>query len=331
MFNGTAWERLPHLPAPCWACADWNRETREREEPKGFRYHYWSPEEAAVLEAEGYKRLDESNGRIQMDKKMPCTYCKGTLIIYPQIYQDRNYHVFSLLADVRNGGGIQPIDEPRGLPDDMSAELVDRLRQWGQDAKGQYLARDPNEDEEEREDLYEKLEAEKEGAWDLGEHSHSWLTLAEVLEFPYEEASVRMSGFVDPWNFELFRRNGKPQQWTGGVSGTSIEHVTAMEMARNIDTGDIIFEGDDADWMEPDFFQERPYSTGLSRAMSGWSLPEGTIGQQIRDNTRHFCAVEWEQPYLDTLGGFRKRMQDLVEHAPDGDLAKIRLVFGFDS
>jgi hypothetical protein len=35
----------------------------------------------------------------------------------------RNYALFSALADVRNGFGIKPISQPRGLPGDVSYEI----------------------------------------------------------------------------------------------------------------------------------------------------------------------------------------------------------------
>lgn len=39
------------------------------------------------------------------------------------IYDDRNYELFAMLADVRNYYDIVPICEPRGLPDDVSPEV----------------------------------------------------------------------------------------------------------------------------------------------------------------------------------------------------------------
>jgi hypothetical protein len=44
-------------------------------------------------------------------------------------YHDRNYRVFSVLADVRNYHDrcIVPISEPRGLPEDVTPESLDRM------------------------------------------------------------------------------------------------------------------------------------------------------------------------------------------------------------
>jgi len=51
-----------------------------------------------------------------------------------QKYQGRNYYLFAVLADVRNSYGIDPISEPRGVPDDASFAYKKILENWGPDA-----------------------------------------------------------------------------------------------------------------------------------------------------------------------------------------------------
>jgi hypothetical protein len=47
-----------------------------------------------------------------------------------EIYHERNYSLFALLANVRNSAGVKPISEPRGLPEDVS-EIVKKISdQW---------------------------------------------------------------------------------------------------------------------------------------------------------------------------------------------------------
>lgn len=60
-------------------------------------------------------------------------------------YVDRNYVLFALLAGVRNNDQ-EPISEPRGLPKDVSPEVLAEAEHWGRDG-----------------------------------HSHSWLTVDEAL------------------------------------------------------------------------------------------------------------------------------------------------------
>jgi len=61
----------------------------------------------------------------------------------------RNYSVFGFLAGVRNYSDVKPISAPRGLPVDVKAPDVDDF-DW------------------------------------LGDHSHSWLSVAELEAFDYD-------------------------------------------------------------------------------------------------------------------------------------------------
>lgn len=91
---------------------------------------------------------------------------------------DRNYDLFAMLADVRNGRGFaglttgegfNPIDDARGLPADLSRELR-RLAEDGGD-----------------QDYDSALEAY--GAGWLGDHSHSWLTLRELADYDWNQTT----------------------------------------------------------------------------------------------------------------------------------------------
>lgn len=65
-------------------------------------------------------------------------------------YQD--YGVFGFLADVRNYSHVPVIAQPRGLPDGASVQVHDEYEEWGTDA-----------------------------------HSASWLTLAELRAYDYDQ------------------------------------------------------------------------------------------------------------------------------------------------
>lgn len=62
-------------------------------------------------------------------------------------YEDRNYRLFAFLADVRNGGCIEPLDDPRGIPQDASDAYLWACSSWEGDA-----------------------------------HSHSWFLVSELLQ-----------------------------------------------------------------------------------------------------------------------------------------------------
>ncbi len=72
---------------------------------------------------------------------------KWTTILGIYLFEHRDYGLFSFLAGVSNDSGITPISKPRGLPDDI---------------------------------------AQDEDPW-LGEHSHSWLSIDELLAFDYDQ------------------------------------------------------------------------------------------------------------------------------------------------
>ena len=92
---------------------------------------------------------------------------------YMFLYNGRNYNLFSMLADVRNGykcNGklymITPISEPRGVPADASTAYKEYVEEWGADG-----------------------------------HSHSYFTLAE-LDTPYWLGTERFGGYVTPESFK---------------------------------------------------------------------------------------------------------------------------------
>ena len=69
-----------------------------------------------------------------------------------EYYGDRNYYIFGILADVRNDGGVEPINYPKGIPDDASTGYLYKCEQWDSDA-----------------------------------HSHSYFTLDELLNVDWSE------------------------------------------------------------------------------------------------------------------------------------------------
>ena len=72
----------------------------------------------------------------------------------------RNYTLFAILADVRNGGNIIPISQPKGLPKNVSKALKKVSDDWGVDG-----------------------------------HSHSYFTLEELLEYDDWEKIISDSDY----------------------------------------------------------------------------------------------------------------------------------------
>lgn len=189
-------------------------------------------------------------------------------------WEGRNYILFSVLAGVRNGYGfagvkttnpLTPIAEPRGLPADVTVdecgETPDKL--W------------------------------------LGDHSHSWLTLREIVAYDWDQTITRY-GVVPLQKFKdrvvahgdavPFAAVGRPyEEWSGGISGPGIYTLDAEDALGRMRNGGIV---------------EAPASR-----------------PHVRD-----C---WTQPLRECVGDFLTRTVPALQSV--GDLDDVRIVFGFDS
>ena len=130
-----------------------------------------------------------------------------------QYYSGRNYNLFSILADVRNGSGFAgcdtgngfvPLDDPRGLPDDVSEEVKAVSDRWEGDG-----------------------------------HSHSWFAVSELLEYDWTQ-TTKHRGFVNAaqyydWNRWRREEGEGPESYCGDVYSASIEKVTVAEMRTRIE------------------------------------------------------------------------------------------------
>lgn len=127
------------------------------------------------------------------DPKSPTTICDGYTINAKQTehpYSDRAYNLFALLAGVRNGTWgepLTPISEPRGLPEDASE--------------------------------YIKKEADCSDY-----HSHSWLTIKELLSAKWRRI-IKLNAHVSKEAANAYRKNGtKPQIYSAWSShGVNLE------------------------------------------------------------------------------------------------------------
>lgn len=92
---------------------------------------------------------------------------------------NRNYSRFAVLADVRNYGSTAYIAEPRGLPDDVTAEVK-----------------------------------EDSDYWDVDGHSHSYFTLKELLDFQKDIKPLKYRGMISPEAQKALDESGTlPDTW----------------------------------------------------------------------------------------------------------------------
>lgn len=125
-----------------------------------------------------------------------------------RFYSGRNYYLFSILADVRNGHGFAgiktgegfvPIAQPKGVPKDACKEYIDEVAGMGGDG-----------------------------------HSHSWFTLRELLDYDWTQ-TTHLQGWVDFPTWERWsrwdRRNHRgPKEYCGGIDGRNIRKIEPAAM-----------------------------------------------------------------------------------------------------
>jgi len=213
-------------------------------------------------------------------------------------YNDRNYDVFAMLANVRNGrgfagiktgGGFDVIDEPRGIPDDIDDP---RLRK--------YLA---------------------------GLHTQSWLGLDDLLWWDWTQVADHQ-GVVNFQEWASFAIRGKPDGWSGSVSGQSVRHFNSQAFDKAWD----------ATRKELGLRPEtKPYALmkGETAAAEHFHRHLGVgFGQSA------YTLVKWREPYHDSAGSFWQstmprllalRLQRQPLYGVEGDTTDVRVVFGFDS
>jgi len=121
---------------------------------------------------------------------------------------DRDYDLFAILGNVRNGSGFagcdtgdgfDPMSDHRGIPKDISPEALASLS---------------------------------------NEHSPTWVTLAEILAYNWDR-KTRKRGVVDAVTFldwdwmKSFRP--APDSYSGDVGGTMVVKISAEAMKEKVD------------------------------------------------------------------------------------------------
>lgn len=181
------------------------------------------------------------------------------------IYQGCNYRLFAVLADVRNSDDVKPIAPPRGVPQDASTIVQELVH-------------------------------------DYADHSHSWFTLRELLDFgwmrPHRHATQVNGTEYERWSRWDKREGVHPKSSfpsRGGPGITTITMAQADEMLVGLD------------W--------------TARARKGEQME------------RYNVDIEWEAPIVRECGDFfSETIPTLIKMAGGSRNADdLRIVFGFDS
>jgi hypothetical protein len=142
-----------------------------------------------------------------------CYWCKGTQRV--DGYDQRNYDLFGILANVRfvlGFGGIDTGDswptiaDNRGLPLDMSPELA-----------RSYQAARAGEDEE----GYDRATS--------GDHSFTCLSLAEALAYPWDDIVRAQRGMIGLAQYARWDRKTSPSSYCVDVGGGGVTIMAAQQ------------------------------------------------------------------------------------------------------
>ncbi len=149
---------------------------------------------------------------------------------------ERDYTLFAILAGVRNSGYITPISEPRGLPDDFLTSSYQPGPESDEDPAdyGPDLSYHPIPDVSFLSNWRQKYFNPKEdmlAIW-MGDHSHSWLTSSEILDYYEMNFSAKQDGWVDRATYEQWDKKDSPDYYCGGIWGADIVKIEDTEEAK---------------------------------------------------------------------------------------------------
>ena len=164
------------------------------------RWH-WVPNAVSCSDCDGTAVWKDRDG-----KERECFRCthryRGTANGRLHGYSDRNYDAFGIIANVRNGtwGADTPvIAGPRGLPDDISAEL-----KAANDAP------------------YELPDGHENPAhYNLGDHSFTHISLAELLAFNWDGRNGKEATLSAP-EYIKWAKRGFPGSYCAWASGETV-------------------------------------------------------------------------------------------------------------
>lgn len=179
----------------------------------------------------------------------------------------RCYDLFAILANVRNGrgfagcltgAGFNSIVEPRGLPDDVSDVIKSESDSWGMDG-----------------------------------HSHSWLTLKEILDYDWDQRTTNYGMLswneYEHWVKTRTEDQPSPMSYSGDVWGRDIKKVSVEQF---------------------EMWEKNPESRPQN--------PEN-----------YYARASWGISYRQAVGG---RFWDYVEYLKTlGKPEDVRMVFWFDN
>lgn len=174
----------------------------------------------------------------------------------------RNYSLFAVLANVRNGDdGVTPICEPKGQAAKWErVDDPDDPENWHHVPTGEAKLYPEDASEEVKQFMVNYMGVDG--------HSHTWLTLAELESYDFED-DVIYKGIVSEAAYKKMKENGWPENpytgpdtWAGGIGGgrgaavftsDAYEKWVAVNRPRiNFDERGMLYGANVTDQMIPD-------------------------------------------------------------------------------
>lgn len=203
-------------------------------------------------------------------------------------YSGRNYDLFAMLASVRNGygfagvitgAGFTPIAQPKGLPSDVSPEIEEMSDDWGVDG-----------------------------------HSHSHLTLRELLDYDWTQRT-QQQGWVEfrewlKWSRWARGEGRGPEIYCGGVSGRDVKLIDEAQMDALV---------------------------AELRAIENGTVPHASVQEKraafMKQHESTYALAQWEEPYYRAAGSFMTETIPRLLKLAGGTagLDDVRIVFWFDN
>jgi hypothetical protein len=288
---------------------------------------------------------DDKDAPEYLDDALP--YFDESLTRCPQPLQSRNYTLFAALADVRNDGGVEPIAEPRGIPDDVGDDFRKLADYWGVDG-----------------------------------HSHSYHTLADLYEYDLD-GDVTYTGLISETSYLRLKEEGYgvdpyvgPDSWAGGIGGQGIVTFTEAGYERWVEIGrPFIRQPQSVSFLAPDIhvspeflpnksvpaevaalqaapiFQDKHHATTIEEATAGtvdlWAELDPEVRKMMESRQRDydtqrytyngvkpFIEVTWKQKRRTQMGReFHAMVTKFEEIIAERGLTpeQIRVIFCFDN
>lgn len=212
-------------------------------------------------------------------------------------WEGRNYNLFAMLANVRNGSGFagiptgegfKPICDPRGTPEDAHPDTAEFMDSYGIDG-----------------------------------HSHSWHTLAELRAYDWDGQVSVLYGVVPAATYEDCAAKGvAPDSYSGATSGPGIVTFTPLGYEQ--------WKAEGSPAIEPEV-----QASGAVRSLTGYAPDTSGIIERPyhKGETRPYVRMRWEETYRDAAGESWFRALDTLEELvpAGGTLDDVRVVFFFDN